>query len=164
MKHPQVQQSKKWPGPPIDVDSRIEDRVRKPAAGQWSKLIYVFCCVMSSDEVVLLSFLYHHRDVCSPSLPEEFRQAGWFWCQVDTIQRYIFWGDVKQRRVLQKLKAKGFVDVEQHRKRTPKGVAIGQPVRWIRINSDQIVLAIDNIIRKDSCGGSVGDLEDWSDW
>ena len=107
---------------------------------------YEFCTIMSSDEVVLLCFVIHHQEVCSGDLPPAYRKAGWSWCMTKTMERYLGWDEHKQRRVLRKLKDRGYIECEQHRKRNPKGVSVGQPVRWLRISMAAIVADLDEAI------------------
>ena len=107
-------------------------------------MYHELCGIMSSDEVVLLSFLLHHRSICT-GLPEPYLEAGWFWCTADTVLHAIHWNGSKQGRVFRKLKEQDYIETDQHRKRNTKGEPTGQPVRWVRINDAKIVEDLDAI-------------------
>jgi len=140
----------KWPGPPRMVDDQTEKRLRKPTGGYWCKMIYELALIMDSDEMVLLCFLLHHWEICSPDLPLQYRKTGWYWCMTATVHRYLGWDGVKQGRVLRKLKRRGYIEMEQHRKRTPEGLPKGQPVRWLRVDLEKIATDLDDANRASS--------------
>ena len=106
-------------------------------------MMHEFNLVMTPNEVVLISYLYHHHDLCVNGVPKQWRRAGWFWCTAATVERNIHWDEKKQQRVIKKLVNKGYIDREQHCKRNPEGVSYGQPVRWLRLNTAKIVADID---------------------
>ena len=106
-------------------------------------MMYELFKIMDCNAAALLCFLMHHHEICSGNLPKNHGKAGWFWCTVDTVTRRIGWNAAKQQRVLRKLKRLGYIEAGQHRKRNPKGVPTGQPVRWLRIDMAKIVFDIE---------------------
>ena len=118
-----------WHGPPMG-EADIEAALKvAPQDGRWHKMNQDFLSILDADGAVLLSFLLNWRQRWQEDMPQNMRLAGWFYCTIESMEDHLWWGGKKQGRELAKLKARGYIEVEQHRRPSSNG----QPVRHVKI-------------------------------
>ena len=134
-----------WPGPPVDARAKLETKAQGKD-GRWHKMNQDYLSIMAATDAVVLSFLFNWRERWAGKLPPQYRHAGRFYCAVKSMEQHLWMNGDCQRRIFRRLKKRGYIETEQHRK--PSGV--GQPVRWIRINAARIVVDMDAVANEAS--------------